>query len=119
VTVQLELPGVITELGLHTNELTPSGGRTVTVPPLPVTETGLPDGEAPRAFVTEIAVLVVTVGDSVTLTVAATPSPRTVLFMPASRHMYVPVPCTQATDLFAAVAADPGATVMAVTSEGE
>lgn len=89
------------------------------LPPVPVIEIGVPDVEAPNVFVSEIEVLVVTLGDSVTLTVATTPLATTLSFNPASRHVYDPALPEQKRDLPAAVAAGPATTLMDAMFEEE
>jgi hypothetical protein len=77
--------------GLHCTEVTARPGGmppvTVIVAPAPAIAMALPASEAPTVFVTDIGVLLVTVGESVTLTVAATPSETTLALTPVSRHV--------------------------------
>ena len=76
VTVQVELAGVLRDAGLQLKPLTPTGKAPVTVivPPIPVVGKAAPANEAASVPVTEIEVLLVTVGERVTVTVATTPS---------------------------------------------
>ena len=87
--MQTEIAGVMKDEGLQVSALTARGGKlmAVTVPPVAVTGIGLPNGEAPSVFVSEIDVLLVTFGESATFTVAATPFETTLPFIPVSRHI--------------------------------
>lgn len=83
LTVQtLELPGP-SELGTHARPLTVSGAPTVIDPPVAVTGTPSPPGDAPSALVSPIVVVPKT-ADIVTETVATMPLKIIVLFMPVA-----------------------------------
>ena len=87
--MQTELAGVMKDVGLQVSAFTPRGGKlmAVTVPPVAITEIGLPNSDAPSAFVSEIEVLLATVGESVTVTMAATPFETTLALIPVSKHI--------------------------------
>ena len=87
--MQVEAPGVIKDVGLHASEVKVTGRPPVTVmvPPVPVIGMAPPVAEAAIGFVTAIEVLLVTVGESVTFTMAATPFETTLALIPVSRHV--------------------------------
>jgi hypothetical protein len=89
VTVQLVVVGVLKAVGLQVSEFKLKGSPPVTVmvPPVPVVGMALPAIEAPNVFVMEIEVLLVTVGERVTVTMATTPFETTFELIPVSRHM--------------------------------
>jgi len=117
--VQLELPGVTTEAGVQITVFTATDDTTVMLPPLDVIDIGPPEIDAPRELVSEIDVPVVTLGESVTFTVAIRPLETTLAFNPSSRHIFDPGPLAQEMDLTAEVAAGPGTTTMDTMSEEE
>jgi len=117
VTVQLELPGVTIEEGLQVNAVIVIAVEfTVMVPPVAVTVIALPVGDTAKAFLTEITVLVVTEGESVTVASATTPLAMTLELIPVSKHMSLPEPPLQAMLFPAATAAGPAVTDMLVIS---
>jgi len=83
--VQVDEPPLLNEVGLH-ERLVRVGDGTVIVPPVPVTEIGLPDAPLPAMFESPTAVLSADVV-IVTVTVATTPFCITLSLVPASRHV--------------------------------
>ncbi len=82
---------------------------TETEPPAALTETPSPAGDAPRALITPIAA-VVEPADRVAETVATTPLPIPVEFIPAATQTSLPEFAEQVIDFPAAVSAGPAAT---------
>ena len=80
---------MVRDVGLQVREAKVTGRPPVTVmvPPVPVIGMAPPVAEAAIGFVTEIEVLLVTVDDSVTFTMAATPFETTLALIPVSRHI--------------------------------
>ena len=87
--MQTELAGVMKDEGLQVSVFTARGNKpmAVTVPPVAVTEIGPPNGDAPSVSASEIEVLLVTLGESVTFTIAAIPFETTLALIPVSRHI--------------------------------
>ena len=117
--MQLVLPGVTTDAGLHAKVLSASDGRTVMLPPVEVIAISPPIVEAPMALVSEIDVPVITLGESATFTVATTPLEMRFWFNPDSKHMYDPALPEHSTVLPAAVAAGPATTLIDAMSDDE
>jgi hypothetical protein len=119
--VQVELPGVTTDIGAQVSALIAKGDdvMTVIVPPVPVIETGAPDVNAPKGLVTEIVVAPAAVDESVTLTLATTPFETILSLSPASKHVYEPGLPEHDIDFPADVAAGPAAADIATMSEEE
>ena len=113
VTVQVDVAGGVKTRGLHLKMLRVArdGAATAIVPPVPVIGILVPVEETATIFVTAI-VLALAVADRVTFTTAATPFWITWEFSPVSRQVYEPVRLMQDVDLTAAVAAEPGLTVI-------
>jgi hypothetical protein len=91
VTVQVELPGVVINPGLHETELRVTGIEvtgTVTVPPVPKSVRAVPVGSTADVFVTPMAVtgagLTVAI---VRLTTATTPFAIVFAFIPEARQV--------------------------------
>ncbi len=84
-TVQVDELPPLNEVGLQVSPLNVGNG-TVTLPPVPVTDIGLPAAAAPIRFVRPSVLLTATVV-IVTVIVATTPFCINVSFMPASRHV--------------------------------
>ena len=76
----------------------------------------VPSEAAPTALLVDIGTLDPLVAESVTATVARTPLPITLLFMPLARHIVDPVPLLQRIVLPAAVRAAPAVTLTLGTS---
>src|SRR5690349_21589092 len=113
VTMQLELPPGEMVPGLHVIPVTLIGAPcpAETFPPVAVTGIPAAAGDAPIGFVTATEALV-KLAVVVTEATATTPFEMVLAFMPAARHIYVPLPGLQITDLPAAVAAGPAVTVI-------
>jgi hypothetical protein len=109
VIAQFDVPELLSVEGRHTSELILGNGVVplVTLPPDAVTASASPICEAPRLFVTPIAVSF-TPGAIARFTTATTPSGIELLFSPHAMQVYVPEPPLQLNDLLEAVAADPG-----------
>lgn len=118
VTVHVDVPGVAKEAGLHVTELrlVLVPGVTVIVLPVPVMATFDPVGSVPMVLVRP-AVVVPAVGANVRFTVATTPFPMAVPFVPLPKHVYVPEDPVQYRDLDAAVRAGPAVMLTAVTAD--
>lgn len=84
-TVQTVAPPLLSEVGVHEIPVNVGNG-TVMVPPVPVTETGLPAAAAPAKFVSPIEELSAEVV-IVTVITATTPLCISVSFMPDNRHV--------------------------------
>jgi hypothetical protein len=87
-TVHVDDPPVLSDAGAQLRALRVGRGdaTVVTVPPVPVSDSGLPKASTPNIFVTLIGVL--TAPEAiVTLTTATTPFCITVVFRPVSRQM--------------------------------
>ena len=112
VTVQVLDPPGDKLAGVHTRLLTVTGvTAVVTVPPVPVIEMPVPEGAAPSTLVTPMDAVL---PESVTATVATTPSAMVVAFIPSAMQVYPFVPMAQVTLLPTADNAGP---VMAVKFE--
>jgi hypothetical protein len=85
VAVQLDVPGVVMEEGLHANELNTGIEPTVSVPPVALVVKDPPVDEAATAF-TRLMLTVPRVMAGVMETVATTPSEMAVVFTPEARH---------------------------------
>ena len=87
--MQVELAGVLRDVGLQVNPLTATGGAPTTamVPPVPFTGMALPVSEVAITPVTETEALLVTVDARVTVTTAATPFKITLELIPVSRQV--------------------------------
>ena len=83
--MQVDEPPLLNEVGLH-ETLVSVGNGTVIVPPVPVTEIGLPDAPLPAMLESPIAVLSAEVV-IVTVSVATAPFCITLSLVPASRHV--------------------------------
>ena len=89
VTVQVEVPGALMDVGVHVKELTVGGGGAtgaVIVPPAPVSASVEPVASDPSVLLTFIVVLL-TVEAIVTLTTATTPLAMVFVFIPVSTHV--------------------------------
>ena len=86
------------------------------VPPVPVSEIAVPAEVAPTTLAVDTGTLGPLVAESLTATVATTPLPITLLFMPLARHIVDPLPLLQRIVLPAAVRAAPAVTFTEVTS---
>jgi hypothetical protein len=89
VTVHVELAGVFRDVGLQLRpfKLTGTPPVTVMVPPVPVIGMALAASEAPKVFVSDIDVPLVTVGERVTVTILTTPSGTTLELIPVRRQV--------------------------------
>jgi hypothetical protein len=105
-------------VGAQLSPDTSTGKGMLMEPPEPVTERPVPDPDTEEAPVTPMATVPDAFGDRVTLTVATTPSCIAFAFMPATRQVVAFVNEAQATDLPAASAVEPAATVTAETAAG-
>jgi hypothetical protein len=85
VAVQVVAPPLLSEVGLHESPLNVGNG-TVTVPPVPVTETGAPAPFVPDRPVSPKVELTAEF-DIVTLITATTPFCITVSFIPDNWHV--------------------------------
>jgi hypothetical protein len=85
VAVQLDVPGVVMEEGLHTNVLNTGIEPTVSVLPVPLAVKDPPMDEAATAFTT-LMLMLPRVMAGVMETVATTPSDMAVVFTPEARH---------------------------------
>lgn len=85
VAVQLDVPGVVMEEGLHTNELSTGIVPTVSVLPVALAAKDPPMGEAATTFTTPV-LIVPSVMAGVIETVAITPSAIAAVFTPDARH---------------------------------
>jgi hypothetical protein len=117
--VQVEVAGGVTDAGLQVKPFKAAGWLIVTVPPLAEEVKAKPEGSA--AIGTESwtgANESVVAPDRVRSTVATTPFPIAVLFLPQRTHVVVPGAELHDTDLFAADAIEPGPTAAAEKSFG-
>src|SRR5579872_3320103 len=104
--------------GVQLTALTAGADRgTLTVPPALVIVIPLPAADAPRGLMTLIVAAVLPA--SVTVTVATTPSPIVVAFIPHAMHMYPLAPVAQVRLFPAAESAGPAATVRLETADAE
>ena len=111
VTVQVLEDAPEIDVGVQASE--PSVGDalvTVTMPPVPDSDTAAPAGEAATVF----AILNVEVCAAVTLTVAITPFSIAVAFMPYAMQVYDPAAGLHVSDFPAAVSAGPATAEIAV-----
>jgi hypothetical protein len=118
VTVQVELPGALMVLGAQLRPDTSTGEGMVMEPPEPAMARPVPDPDTEEAPVTPMATVPDAFADNVTLTVATAPSCIAFAFIPATRQVVAFVNEAQATDLPAASAVEPAATVTAETAAG-
>jgi hypothetical protein len=123
VTVHPEVPGVITESGEQVRLLSVTGAGTqfctVMVPPVPDTVVALPSGRAPMTSTipTGIDALLVKAASS-TVTIATTPLPMELEFIPVARQTMEPLVVLQVTVLLAAVRTGPVAVLTEMMSPG-
>ena len=104
VTVQMTEEAPISGAGLHVRELsTGPAPPTVTVPPLPASETALPAADD----ATVVTTLSAEVWEAVTVMIATTPSAIVVAFRPNAIQVYEPVPPVHVNDFPAAVNTGP------------
>lgn len=87
VTVQVEVFPELRVVGLHVTALKAAGVITTTLPAVPFRVREVPEGDAPRVFVTPMGTVPVAVAESVTLTTATAPFGIAVLFRPETRHV--------------------------------
>ena len=114
VTVQVEVEPETTVPGEHCRPaMLTAGAKTVMLPPVPVTASPCPLGNAPRVPLTEIGTVEPLGADpNPTVTVAIVPLAITVSFMPMAMHIIVPLLALQVRVFPAAATAGPAATVM-------
>jgi hypothetical protein len=112
VTVQVELPGPVNDVGVQASDCSITGmAAPLTTPPVPVAGMESPVCEAATGALTSTAAELSDVF-VVAVTTATTPFAMPVEFIPETRQVYLPaVPLWQDTDLPAAAAEAPAATV--------
>jgi hypothetical protein len=117
VTVHAAVPGVVSGLGEQDSAVNVTGWVIVTVPPVAVTASRLPAASVPEGLVICTPEdLFVVVDESVKVIVATTPLLIVFSFNPKSRQLIDPAPVPHDTDLPAAVATGPAATLMEAKS---
>ncbi|HLM99785.1 MAG TPA: hypothetical protein VK335_10910 [Bryobacteraceae bacterium] len=117
VTVHDAVPGVVSGLGEQDSAVNVTGWVIVTVPPVAVTASRLPAASVPEGLVICTPEdLFVVVDESVKVIVATTPLLIVFSFNPKSRQLIDPAPVPHDTDLPAAVATGPAATLMEAKS---
>ena len=117
VTVHAAVPGVVSGLGEQDSAVNVTGWVIVTVPPLVVTASGLPATSVAEGLaICTPEDLFVVVDESVRVIVATTPLLIVFSFNPKSRQLIDPAPVPHDTDLPAAVATGPAATLMEAKS---
>ena len=117
-TVQVAAAPEPKDAGLHVRELIVGGEEsTVTVPPVALTETELPPGDAAIAPLTPI--LIAAQPDTVAETVATTPFALAMAFMPLARQVYPTDVVAHVRVLSAAVNDGPAATERLDTVPGK
>jgi hypothetical protein len=89
VTVQVLVPPLPSVDGVQLKPAKVVSAGTVTVPPVPLTDSACPSSVAPSVLATPMVVLATPVA-SVTVTTATTPFCIRLAFKPASRHLCVP-----------------------------
>ena len=114
VTVHVLVPPLLNVAGVQFKPAKVGSAGTVTVPPVPLTDSACPSSVAPSVLVTPMLVLA-TPPAMVTVTSATTPFCIREEFKPASRHRYVPELEEQLID-FPAATAVPAATALIETT---
>jgi hypothetical protein len=119
-TLQAEVPGALTLAGAHERLLRPPCVPMVMVPPVPDEEIVFPAALEVPAALTPTGVEPAA-ADEVMLNaaVARRPSPITLLFMPNTTQVVLPLALEHDTFFPAAVAAPPAVTLTAVMTEDE